>query len=391
MTDTAIAGTSTPAGLDTLTPDARARVGSALADARSPNTRRTRTYRAQWQRFAAWCERHGRAGLPASPATVADYLTNRATAAKTATVRLSGAAIGAAHRAAGQPDPTATPIVRDSMRGIARQHAAHPDAAPRQAAALTYDDAIRLMATAERPQPAGRGVESAEHAAERARLDAAIVALLFCAGLRRSEVSALRWADVEPTAVAGQVRVRVRTSKTNPTADREDYRLTVNGFAAALDALRSATDPQPTDRVVPLSPRQVCRRVQALATRAGLDGVSAHSGRRGMATELVRRGASTTAIQQAGGWKDPQMVARYASAVSVEGWRSRALLRVAARSKENRSSWQSSVLFLCCSLSACFCGPWLGSFGLSWHGYLIGQVRLACGSFRSFSWASAGH
>ena len=85
-----------------------------------------------------------------------------------------------------------------------------------------------------------------------------------------------------------------------------------------MQQLRSATDPQPTDRVVPLSPRQVCRRVQALATRAGLDGVSAHSGRRGMATELVRRGASTTAIQQAGGWKDPQMVARYASAVSVE-------------------------------------------------------------------------
>ena len=215
VTDTAIAGTSTPAGLDTLTPDARARVGSALADARSPNTRRT--YRAQWQRFAAWCERHGRAGLPASPATVADYLTNRATAAKTATVRLSAAAIGAAHRAAGQPDPTATPIVRDSMRGIARQHAAHPDAAPRQAAALTYDDAIRLMATAERPQPAGRGVESAEHAAERARLDAAFVALLFCAGLRRSEVSALRWADV--AAVRDQVGLDESWSRIPPIAE----------------------------------------------------------------------------------------------------------------------------------------------------------------------------
>ena len=316
MIDTAIADTSTPAGLDTLTPDARARVGSALADARSPNTRRT--YAAQWQRFTDWAAERRVASLPAAPATVADYLTNRATAAKTSTVRLSAAAIGAAHRAAGQPDPTATPLVRGSMRGIARQHAAHPDAAPRQARALTYDDAIRLMATAERPQPAGRGIESFESAKSRARMDAAIVALLFCAGLRRSEVAALRWADVEPTAVDGQVRVRVRTSKTNPTADREDYRLTVNGFAAALDALRSATDPQPTDRVVPLSPRQVCRRVQALATRAGLDGVSAHSGRRGMATELVRRGASTTAIQQAGGWKDPQMVARYASAVSVE-------------------------------------------------------------------------
>ena len=49
--------------------------------------------------------------------------------------------------------------------------------------------------------------------------------------------------------------------------------------------------------------------VQARARSAGLAGVSAHSGRRGMATELVRRGAPTTAIQQAGGWKDPQMVA----------------------------------------------------------------------------------
>ena len=37
-----------------------------------------------------------------------------------------------------------------------------------------------------------------------------------------------------------------------------------------------------------------------------------------MASELVRRGASTTAIQQAGGWRSPQMVARYASAVNVE-------------------------------------------------------------------------
>ena len=206
--------------------------------------------------------------LPAAPAAVADYLTDRATAAKTATVRLSAAAIGAAHhRAAGAPDPTATPIVRAAVRGIARQHAAHPDAAPRQAAALAYDDAIRLMALAERPQPTGRGVESADRAADRARLDAAIVALLLCAGLRRSEVSDLRWADVEPTAVAGQVRVRVRTSKTNPTAEREDYRLTVNGFARALAALRSATDPQPTDRVVPLSPHQVNRQAPRQAGR----------------------------------------------------------------------------------------------------------------------------
>ena len=317
MTDTAIVPTPPAAGLDALTPAGRARVASALDSARSPNTRRT--YRAQWEMFGRWCERHGREDLPADPAAVADYLTERATAAKTATVRLSATAIGAAHRAAGAPDPTATPIVRDTLRGIARQHAAHPAAAPRQASALTYDDAIRLMAIAEHPQPAGRGVESAARAAARARLDAVIVALLFCGGLRRSEVSALRWMDVEPTADAGQVRIRVRTSKTNPTADREDYRLLVNRFSRAITELQSAAGtPDPGARVVPLSPRQVNRRVQTLAKLAGLDGVSAHSGRRGLASELVRRGASTTAVQQAGGWKHPQMVARYASAVAVE-------------------------------------------------------------------------
>ena len=103
----------------------------------------------------------------------------------------------------------------------------------------------------------------------------------------------------------------MRASKTNPAAGREDYRLLVGGFAAAVDALRSACEPADDERVVPLSGRQVNRRgLKALAERAGLAGVSSHSGRRGLASELVRRGASTTAIQQAGGWRSPQMVAR---------------------------------------------------------------------------------
>ena len=63
-------------------------------------------------------------------------------------------------------------------------------------------------------------------------------------------------------------------------------------------------------------------RLQALAELAGLAGVSSHSGRRGLASELVRHAASTTAIQQAAGWRSPQMVARYASAVAryFGGW-----------------------------------------------------------------------
>ena len=50
----------------------------------------------------------------------------------------------------------------------------------------------------------------------------------------------------------------------------------------------------------------------------GLEGVSSHSTRGGLASELVRRGASTTAVQATGGWRCAAMVACYASAVAVE-------------------------------------------------------------------------
>ena len=311
MTDTALAA---PPALSKTELD---HVVAVRRGARAWNT--VRTYRAQWEHFATWCAGRDARPLPAAPELIALYLTRRAETARIATVRLASTAIRAAHEAAGAPDPTSSPAVRETLRAIARQHAERPDAAPRQAAPLSYDDAVALLTLARQPVRTGRGIESADAADLRGTVDAAIVALLFCAGLRRSEAAAVCWQDIEPTARAGQLRVRVRRSKTNQTGERVDHRLLVGGFSAALDALHAARPAaEPTDRVIPLSPRQINRRLQALAAVAGLDGISAHSGRRGLATELVRRGASTTAVQQAGGWQSPEMVNRYASAVAVE-------------------------------------------------------------------------
>ena len=50
------------------------------------------------------------------------------------------------------------------------------------------------------PRRRGRGRETEEVARERGRLDAVIAGLLFMAGMRRSEVSALRWADIDGAA-----------------------------------------------------------------------------------------------------------------------------------------------------------------------------------------------
>lgn len=277
------------------------------------------TYASQWNRFCAWCERHGVVDpLDAGAARVAAYLAERAESRKLSTVQASAAAIAAASRAAGRADPIKTPLVADTLRGIARQHAAAPEAVPRQAAALDYASALDLMRAASRPQRRGRGRETPGTAAARGRRDAAIVALAFCAGLRRSEISSLVWEDITPSARAGQLRVRVRSSKTNADGRREDLRLLAGAFARAVEDLRAATSPDADDRVVPLSPHQVNRRLQVLAAMLGLEGVSSHSGRRGLASELVRRGASTTAVQAAGGWRSAAMVARYASAVAVE-------------------------------------------------------------------------
>ena len=65
-----------------------------------------------------------------------------------------------------------------------------------------------------------------------------------------------------------------------------DLRLLAGAFARAVDALRTAEEPAAAERVVPLSPHQVNRRLQVLAAALGLEGVSSHSGRRGLASEL---------------------------------------------------------------------------------------------------------
>ena len=304
----------------TLTPDDRDRVRSAIQAARAPNTRTA--YGKHWQYFTDWCARRGDLGtaLEATPVLVAAYLAERASRCRTSTVKLSAAAIGSVFRTANLPDPTRTAVVRDTLAGIARQHAQHPEAAPRRAKALEYAVAVQLLATADQPRPRGRGTENPTTTRKRAALDKAIVALLFCAGLRRSEASSVTWSDVETAPrPPGALRIAVRASKTNPDGSREDHRLLVGPFAQAIQELRTAQPHRdPTHRIIPLTGAQISRRLAALGRHAGVPGLSGHSGRHGLATELIRRGASTTAVQAAGGWRRPDMVSRYASHVDIE-------------------------------------------------------------------------
>ena len=106
------------------------------------------------------------------------------------------------------------------------------------------------------------------------------------AGLQRSEVSALRWGDVAEAAAGDGVLVTVRRGKTNPEGEARDV--------------------------------LVGLRFQAAARAAGVEPVSAHSGRVGLASELTRRGASTTDVMLAGNWKTSRMVAHYSAGATAE-------------------------------------------------------------------------
>ena len=167
-----------------------------------------------------------------------------------------------------------------------------------QAKGLTLEQvgAVVAVALQGNPRRSGRGFEKPEKAQRR---------------------------GVEDASEGNAVTVRVRRSKGNSDGERADVRLVKNGAAEALRTLREDAR-TPDARLIPIAPASVNRRFQAAAD-AGINGVSAHSGRVGLATELIRRGASTTATQhsttatqQAGGWKTARMVAHYSASVAAE-------------------------------------------------------------------------
>ena len=114
------------------------------------------------------------------------------------------------------------------------------------------------------------------------------------------------------------ILVTVRTSKANQEGAEIDKRFIKNALAAAVLAIR-LDDPDLEQQVIGLSAHSINRRFKAACAAAGLQGdYSAHSGRVGLATELVSRDASTTSVQHAGGWRTARMVARYSAGVRAE-------------------------------------------------------------------------
>ena len=268
-------------------------VADALESVLSDNTRRA--YGTQWRIFAGWCDEVGLTSLSAEPLTVARYLAVRAgDGASIATLRLVTSANAKVHEWAGHDSPGRDRGVREALKGWGRR-LARPQ---RQAGALTADVLAVIRLTAPKPRPRGRGFETPEQAAERARFDLALVAVLSDGGLRRSEAAALTWGDVQRWD-DGSGRITVIRSKTDAEAQGAVVAITPAAMRA-LDAIRPVGVGGAV-KVFGLSESRIARRVKAVAKAAGLtdwEFFSGHSGRVGMARRMAQNGAPTHEIER---------------------------------------------------------------------------------------------
>ena len=164
-----------------------------------------RGYKADWQDFAAWCqkEEHRLPCLPASPSTVALYITHLAASRKASTIQRRLTSISRVHEMAGEMSPASMrhAVVSEALKGIRRTIGT---AQKGKSPLLTLDLQKILVHL-----PKGiRGLR-----------DRALLLVGFAGAFRRSELAALDLDQVRFTS-DGLV-VHLKRSKTNQEGEEE--------------------------------------------------------------------------------------------------------------------------------------------------------------------------
>ena len=180
------------ARMPSLSPEAAAYPAEAYAPATIA------AYEADCAHFEQWCKAEGRVALPADLDTITSYIVAHGKLLGRATLARRLVGIGFAHRVAGHAWVGTHPLVKATRRGVLRKH----DKPGRPSAALMTEKVRALVATCDASLTGMR--------------DRALLLVGYAGGLRRSELVAIERHDIEDTA--GGVRIRIRRSKTDPTA-----------------------------------------------------------------------------------------------------------------------------------------------------------------------------
>jgi len=319
--------------LPELAPDDRERVDAYVARASADAT--LRAYKSDWRLFCAWCFEARYAPLPASPSTVAAFLTLLAESGYSpaeqrfskrgkllprkepvplgkATIGRRLAAIVFAHRAAGMEPPTSQPDaarLERAVRGIRKAKKGELPGKKRAADGDVLRDMLRNIA--------GDDL--------RAYRDRALLAIGMAGAFRRSELVAISVGRVSEDSRG--LLIRIPTSKTDQegkghtVAIPDGRRLEpVRHYRAWLEKAGITSGPvfrkfTPQGRLTdkPMSSQGVALVVKAAAIAAGYlpELFSGHSLRAGFLTEAGRQNANLFKMKEHSRHASIEMVSEY--------------------------------------------------------------------------------
>jgi integrase len=301
--------------------DLVAKTEELAREAKANSTRAA--YRTDWDAFSEWCTTMRFTALPASPETVAMYLTHLSETPpknspdekrKVSTIARAMAAICHAHSRAGiDPPPTRTARVKETMAGLRRRLGV----APKRKTAVRAEHVLGMVAQVPQTLVGLR--------------DRAILLVGFAGAFRRSELVGLDVGDLE--FAEGRLKVTLRRSKTdqegkgrkvgiprgssNETcpvfalqAWLETAEITNGPVFRAVNRHWKVSESRLTAPVVALVVKRYAAAI-GLTTKEQLRTVAGHSLRSGLVTSAARAKRGDRSIRGQTGHKDSRMVDIY--------------------------------------------------------------------------------
>ncbi|MDV7341634.1 tyrosine-type recombinase/integrase [Terasakiella sp. A23] len=283
---------------------------STLTGAYSENT--LRAYKADFTAYMDWCDLKGYSCLPSNAETVTLYIEDNTHTFSPATIRRKISSIGRIHRLKGHNDPTKKEIVFLALRRLHRQKGRRQN----QAHPLTAEIRDKIINSI---KPNLKGLR-----------DCILLTLSYDTLRRRSEVVCLRIEDIQRVQQGGAT-ILIRRSKTDQEGSGKFAYISPRTLCFIDEWLkRTKLTEGPILRRIhrhntmgkPMSSDSIPRIIKALAKQANLpqeivNGLSGHSPRVGAAQDMAAAGIDIGSIMQAGGWKSPEIVARYIENLDV--------------------------------------------------------------------------
>lgn len=276
-------------------------------ESRTPAT--WKAYASDWKAFEGFCQSQSLSSLPASPQTVAAFLTVQSDICRPSTLERRLASISVRHKNAGHPSPCNDPVVLSVLQGIRRDKGTRPT----KKRPLRVEDLRKVVSKLE-----------ANPLDQRNR---AMILLGYAGGFRRSELVALDWNDIE--FVSEGAKVLVRRSKTDQTG-KGLLKFIPFGSSPQTCPIRSLGTWQKTQSFSRgpvftgidrwgnlndkrLTPKAVALTVKRLTKEAGLDDTeyAAHSLRSGLVTDGYAFGVAESDIAAMTGHKSRAVLESY--------------------------------------------------------------------------------